>query len=84
MNQVRLKGLHPGEFLAVKSPVGKNDGHFRIERKGDSLERHHVFLRRVRLVVGDSQKNLVPARAQVADKLKLGSHHPVHLGGVGF
>src|ERR1039458_664536 len=73
MHQVRLEGLHPCKFLAVKSPVGQDDGHFRIERKGNGLKRHHVFLRWVRLVAGNSQKNLVPARAQVADKLKLGS-----------
>jgi hypothetical protein len=53
MNQVRLESLHFRKFPAVKSPVGENDGHFRIQWKGNSLERHYLFLRWVRLVEGN-------------------------------
>ena len=65
MNQVRLEGLHFRKFPAVKSPVGENDGHFRIERKGYGPKLHDIFLSGVSLVVGDRLKNLVPAQAKI-------------------
>jgi hypothetical protein len=80
MNQVRFKCFHSLKFPAVKSPVRENDGHFRIEGKGYSLEFHDPFLSGVSLVIGDGLQNLVPAPTKIADKLHLGSHHPIHLG----
>src|SRR5208337_4771346 len=73
VNQLRLEGFHPGKFPAVKSPVREDDGHFRIERKGDGPELHDLFLAGIRLVVGNAQKNLVPARPKVTNQLELGS-----------
>jgi hypothetical protein len=84
MNQVRFEGFHSLKLPAVKSPMGQNDGHFRIERKGNGPELYDIFLPGVRLVVWNRQQNLVPAHAKIADKLGLGSHHPVHLGREGF
>jgi hypothetical protein len=84
VDQVRLEGFHPGKFPAVKSPVREDDRHFRIQRKGDGPELHDLFLSGVCLVVWYCQKNLVPARPKIVDQFDLGSHHPVHLGRVGF
>ncbi len=53
MDKIWTKGFHPRKFLAVKSPVGKDDGHFRIKRKRDAAERHNVITGGNRFVTGD-------------------------------
>jgi hypothetical protein len=84
MNQVRFECFHSLKFPAVKSPVRKNDGHFRIEGKGYGPKLHDIFLSGGSPVIWDRLKNLVPTHAKIADKLALGSHDPVHLGRKGF
>ena len=47
MNQIRFEGFQFRPFTAMKDPVGENDGHFRVKRKGYGSELHNVLSARI-------------------------------------